>query len=63
MRFFNNVIYISDYLEDGLTNNRRKYNIKSSNGCVARAKVFLDSKICTKIKIKSILEYQILRRK
>ena len=63
MRFFNNVIYISDYLEDGLTNNRRKYNIKSPNGCVARAKVFLDSKACTKIKIKSILEYQILRRK
>ena len=43
MRFFNRVIYISDYLEDGLTNNRRKNNIKSPNGCVARAEAFLDS--------------------
>ena len=59
MRFFNLVIYISDYLEDGLTNNRRKHNIKSPNGCVARAEAFLDSDACMKIKIKSMLQYQI----
>lgn len=59
MRFFNRVIYISDYLEDGLTNNRRKHNIKSPNGCVARAEAFLDSDACMKIKIKSMLQYQI----
>ena len=59
MRFFNRVIYISDYLEDGLTNNRRKHNIKSPNGCVARAEAFLDSNACMKIKIKSMLQYQI----
>ena len=49
MRFFNRVIYISDYLEDGLTNNRRKHNIKSPNGCIARAEAFLDSNACMKI--------------
>ena len=59
MRFFNRVIYISDYLEDGLTNNRRKHNIKSPNGCVSRAEAFLDSNACMKIRIKSMLQYQI----
>ena len=59
MRFFNRVIYISDYLEDGLTSNRRKHNIKSPNGCVARAEVFLDSKACLRIKMKSMLQYHI----
>ena len=59
MRFLNRVIYISDYLEDGLTNNRRKNNIKSPNGCVERAKVFLDSNVCMKIRIKSMLQYQV----
>ena len=62
MRFFNRVIYISDYLEDGLTNNRRKHNIKSPNGCVARAEAFLDSNVCMKIRIKSMLQYQIYGR-
>lgn len=59
MRFFNRVIYISDYLKDGLTVNRRRNNIKSPNGCVARAEAFLDSKACLRIKIKSILQYHI----
>ena len=62
MRFFNRVIYISDYLEDGLTNNRRKHNIKSPNGCIARAEAFLDSNACMKIRIKSMLQYQIYGR-
>lgn len=57
LRFFNKVIYISDYLEDGLTNNRRKNNIQSPNGCVKRAEVFLDSKIKIKYKIKAIMQY------
>lgn len=59
MRFFNRVIYISDYLEDGLTNNRRKHNIKSPIGCVARAEAFLDSDSNIKTKIKAALQYQI----
>lgn len=62
LRFFNKVIYISDYLEDGLTNNRRIHNIKSPNGCVARAEAFLESDCCLKVKIKSMLQYQIYGR-
>lgn len=62
MRFFNRVIYISDYLEDGLTNNRRKHNIKSPNGCVARAEAFLDSDSNTTAKIKAALQYQVYGR-
>lgn len=59
MRFFNQVIYISDYLVDGLTNNRRRNNIKSPNGCVERALTFLESDVHLKAKIKAALQYQI----
>lgn len=59
MRFFNKVIYISDYLNDGLTSNRRRHNINSPNGCVARAEAFLNSKSNLKAKIKAMLQYQI----
>lgn len=62
MRFFNKVIYISDYLDEGLTNNRRKHNISSPNGCVARAKTFLESDSILKAKIKAALQYQIYGR-
>ena len=62
MRFFNRVIYVSDYLEDGLTNNRRKHNIKSPNGCVVRAEAFLDSDSNIKAKIKAALQYQVYGR-
>lgn len=59
MRFFNKVIYISDYLNDGLTSNRRRHNINSPNGCVARAEAFLNSKSKLKAKIKAMLQYQV----
>lgn len=59
MRFFNKVIYISDYLNDGLTSNRRRHNINSPNGCVARAEAFLNSKANLKAKIKAMLQYQV----
>lgn len=59
MRFFNQVIYISDYLVDGLTNNRRRHNLKSPNGCVERALTFLDADVRLKTKMKAALQYQI----
>lgn len=62
MRFFNRVIYISDYMEDGLTKNRRKHNIMAPNGCVARAEVFLDADIPAKSRIKAALQYQVYGR-
>ncbi|MFR5876226.1 MAG: glycosyltransferase family A protein [Eubacterium sp.] len=57
MRFFNKAIYISAYLDDGLTRNRRRHNIQSPNGCVARAQAFLDADVDLKHKLKSMLQY------
>lgn len=62
LRFFNTIIYMSDYLEDGLTNNRRKHNIKSPKGCVIRAETFLESDVNFKAKIKAMLQYHIYGR-
>lgn len=57
MLFFNDIIYISDYLDDGLTRNRRRNNINSPNGCIERAETFLNAKIKYKYKVKSIIQY------
>lgn len=57
MRFFNKAIYISQYQNDGLTKNRRRHNIKSPNGCVARASAFLGSDIKLKYKTRAMLQY------
>lgn len=62
MRFFNWVIYISDYLDDGLTNNRRKHNIASPRGCMARAEAFLNSDANLKAKLKAGLQFYIYGR-
>ena len=62
LRFFNDVIYISDYHADGLTNNRRKHNIASPKGCVIRAEAFLNSNASIKAKIKAMLQYYIYGR-
>lgn len=62
MRFFNRVIYISDYLDDGLTRNRRKQNIASPRGCVARAEAFLNSNADFWAKLKAGLQYYIYGR-
>ena len=61
MRFFNKVIYISDYLDEGLTNNRRKHNI-ASQGCVVRAESFLKSDANLKAKVKAMMQYYIYGR-
>ena len=42
MVFINEPIYISEYLDNGLTKNRRKNNIKSPNGCYYRSKLVID---------------------
>lgn len=62
MRFFNKVLYISDYRADGLTKNRRKNNILSPKGCVTRAETFLLSEVNFKAKCKAMLQYQIYGR-
>ena len=62
MRFFNQVIYISNYLEDGLTNNRRKHNIASPVGCMHRAEEFMESDLKTRYRIKGGLQYIVYGR-
>ena len=57
LRFFNDVIYLGEYLEGGLTKNRRVYNIQSPVGAMERAKVFLDAQINFRYKIKPIVQY------
>lgn len=63
MVFINEAIYVSEYLEDGLTQNRRKNNIQSPNGCYYRAKVALEVSKYIKMDfqylIKCILQYQV----
>jgi hypothetical protein len=55
--FTNKVIYICEYLGDGLTKNRRQYNITSPKGCVLRAKTFLEADIKLKYLIKPGVQY------
>ena len=52
-------IYIGDYLQDGLTKNRRLNNIKSPNGCVERAKRLMYKECNLKTRIKGALQYTI----
>lgn len=58
----NKAIYISSYLDDGLTQNRRAHNIKSPLGCTERAKEFLHSDIRLKYRLKPSLQYIIYGR-
>ena len=60
--FFNRIIYIAEYLEKGLTNNRRQHNINSPKGCMYRARVFLNAKTNLRTKIKATLQYYIYGR-
>lgn len=55
----NKAIYVGEYQSDGLTRNRRFHNLSSPNGCVARAKEYLENDICIKMRIKGYLQYLI----
>lgn len=59
MVHINKAIYIGDYLQEGLTNNRRKNNIESPNGCVERAKRLMYKQCNLKTRIKGALQYTI----
>ena len=66
MVFVNEAIYVSEYLDEGLTKNRRKNNINSSNGCYHRSKITLEVCRLRKINfwyfIKNLLQLQIYGR-
>lgn len=55
----NTPIYIGDYLRDGLTNSRRRHNIASPLGCVARAREFLYNDINLTVRVKAGLQFLI----
>ena len=57
MVHINKVIYIGNYLSNGLTINRRKHNITSPIGCMRRAEEFMKSDIKFKYRIKGGLQY------
>ena len=57
MVHINEAIYIGDYLDDGLTLNRRKHNIESPIGCMHRAEEFMCGEIKAKYQVKGILQY------
>lgn len=57
MVHINKAIYIGNYLEGGLTNNRRKHNIASPVGCVHRAEEFMEPDLKVKYRIKGGLQY------
>ncbi len=58
----NKVIYVSDYLNDGLTKNRRKHNIASPVGCMNRAKEYMEPDIKLKYRVRGTLQYIIYGR-
>ena len=57
MVHINKAIYIGNYLEDGLTKNRRLNNIKSPVGCMNRAKEFMLPDINKKYRMKAALQH------
>lgn len=57
MVHINKAIYVGNYLEDGLTNNRRKHNIASPVGCMHRAEEFMESDLKIIYRIKGGLQY------
>ena len=62
MVHINKAIYVGNYLEDGLTNNRRKHNIASPIGCMHRAEEFMESDLKTRYRIKGGLHYIVYGR-
>lgn len=58
MVYINQCIYISDYLEDGLTKSGKRMKIQSPNGMLERSIVFInDSRVHCKVIIKMMLLY------
>lgn len=51
------IVYLAEYLEDGLTKSGRMLHIKNPKGCMWHASVFLNSDFKHKIRIKNALLY------
>lgn len=57
MVYINKPIYCFEYLNSGLTRNRRVHNIYSPNGCVCRAKEFMCKEIRFKYRLRGAVQY------
>lgn len=57
MVHINKGIYIGQYLEEGLSRNRREHNIKSPIGCMNRAKEYISREIKMKYRLKGTVQY------
>lgn len=57
MIHINKAIYIGNYQEDGLTQNRRRHNIASPLGCMHRSAEFLEKDINLKYRLKNGIQY------
>ena len=55
----NRVIYLCDYLEDGLTKNGRAMKMSSPKGGTVRAKQLMDPHCCLKLRVKGALLYDV----
>jgi glycosyltransferase involved in cell wall biosynthesis len=61
--FFNEVIYIAEYMHDGLTNMGEKKIVENFNGYTLRTKELLEADIGIKRKVELIGKYSYLARK
>lgn len=57
MIHINRAIYVGNYLEKGLTKNRRKNNIRSPYGCMERAKEFMRPELKLRYRLKGAVQY------
>ena len=62
MVHINKAIYISAYLKDGLTKNRRIHNVNSPLGCICRAEVFLKAPVKARYQLKAAMQYVVYGR-
>ena len=58
----NEIVYIGDYLEDGLTKNRRAHNLACPKGCVLRALEFMKPDVALKPRMKGSVQYIVYGR-
>lgn len=59
MRFYNDVVYMCDYLDGGLTRSRRKQNRMSPKGVMNRGIIQLGADLPLKYKCKAMMYYQV----
>lgn len=55
--FVNRVVYLCEYLEDGLSKSGRRMRINNAHGGMEHARIFLDKKFKMKIRIKQAVLY------